>query len=151
MILLGSGETDRAQGYFQEMIDKDKNVPLAYVGLARVFTAKKQYPEALALLEKVLAQNDQEIAAEAQFLIGEVYRSQQDCQSAVIAYLKVKYLYGSAVSWVAQSLFHAAECNERLERLADARRLYNSIITEYASEKDLAEKAQQRLKALLGA
>ncbi len=67
-----------------------------------------------------------------------------------MAYLKTKYLYGSERRWVAKSIYHAAECNEKLGRYSDARRLYQSILNEYSDQDELVQKARKRINDLIG-
>ena len=101
-------------------------------------------------LNEVLDEADKDIAAEAQFLMGEGYKGQSDLKSAAVAYLKVKYLYGSETTWAARSVYEAAMCNEQLDRIDDARRLYNSILRDYPGESEYVEMAKARLSALVG-
>jgi TolA-binding protein len=56
---------------------------------------QQAFPAAVETLENILRVGESDIAAEAQYLLGEAYRGQSDPQAAVIAYLKTKYLYGS--------------------------------------------------------
>ncbi|NOY57789.1 MAG: tetratricopeptide repeat protein, partial [Calditrichaeota bacterium] len=150
---LQTGDYEQAQSFFNNAIENGKSnrtKDMARLGLARVYLQLHRYPNAIEILEKVLSEADKDISAEAQFLMGEAYSGQKDWQAAVVAYLKTKYLYGNETSWVVRSVFKAGQCNEKLGRLADARRLYQSILKDYAAETEYVKKAQQRLKELVG-
>ena len=148
-----SKDYGRAQSYFTDVIQKDQDQRtkhLARIGLARTLIEQKRFGEATEQLNLVLDQADKDIAAEAQYLTGDVMRAQNALQSAVAAYLKIKYLYSSQIDWVVPGIYQAAQCSEELGQLSDARRLYQSIINEYPSAADYVAKAKQRLEALVG-
>lgn len=150
---LQAGQYERAQTYFVNVVSKSSNPrtkQMARVGLARVLLQLKRYPNAMDALNQVLDEADKDIAAEAQFLLGEGYKGQNDFKSAAVAFLKVKYLHGSESTWAARAIYEAGLCNEQLERIDDARRLYSSILKEYPGESTFVDKAKERLNALVG-
>ncbi len=120
------------------------------MGLARVHLQQENYGTARDLLDAVLTDAAPEIAAEAQYLMGESYRQQGDCNTAVVEYLKTKYLYGSEREWVVKSVYNAAECNVAIDQYDNARRLYRSILTDFPSDTTFTEKSKQRLQDLMG-
>jgi TolA-binding protein len=143
----------QAETFFRNVIQGDWDQLTkhhARVGLARVALQQNNFGEASSVLNTVLNNGEPEVAAEAQYLLGETYRLQGDCDQAVVEYLKTKYLYGSEEEWVVQSVYNAAECNVRLNQLDNARRLYRSIISDFPSDSTYAPMAQQRLEDLMG-
>ncbi len=150
---LEQNDYQNAQSTFSRVINSDSDsraTHLARIGLAQVFITLKRYPAALEQLEAIVAKADPDIAAQAQVLMGDAYRGQNDLQAAIVAYLKTKYLYGNQTAWVAKSLYSAAQCNEELGRMGDARRLYQNILNNYASETEWAQNAKNRLNSLVG-
>jgi len=145
---------DQARMFFRSVIDSewgDHVKQMARIGLARVELQAKQYPDARALLNTVLSGTaGSRVAAEAQYLMGESYKQQGDYNTAVIEYLKTKYLYGSEKDWVVKSVFNAAECNVSIDQIDNARRLYKSIISDFPSDTTFTNKSRQRLEDLMG-
>lgn len=123
---------------------------MAQVGLGRVYLNLRRYPNAVETLNQVINEADKDIAAEAQYLLGDAYKGQSDCREAIVAYMKNKYLYPGEIQWVVPSIYEAAQCNETLGRLADARRLYQSLLQDYPSETEYVQKAKERIQALAG-
>jgi TolA-binding protein len=150
---LEQGNYVQAQSFFSRVLNEtqdSRTENLARIGLARAYIAVKRFPVAIGEIEKVLAQADREIAAEAQFYLGMAYKGQNAFQEAVVSFLKTKYLYPSETDWIVRGIYQAALCNEELGRLGDARRLYQSILNDYASKTEYVEKAQERLQDLVG-
>ncbi len=121
----------------------------ARLGLGKVALEQKEFAQARQAFGQVLQMVSDKTAAEAQYLMGESYWKEGRYKDAALEYLKVKYLYGNETDWVVRAVFRAAECNERLSLLAEARKLYLSVINDFKN-KELAAKAQERLRSLSG-
>jgi len=89
------------------------------------------------------------VAAEAQFRYAETFEMQNDFKQAAVEYLKVKYLYGSYLSWVLPAVYRAGLANEKLENWGEARKIYQSILENYRDE-TYQNMARERLRALAG-
>ena len=119
----------------------------ARVELARLLGRQKQIDDARKLLNEVIRDRSDELAAEAQTVIGDVYFAVGDYSRALSAYLKVKYVYQAYGGWVAKALYGAGLCNEKLKHPAEARKLYEEVVSKYPAEA-VSEKAKKRLAAL---
>ena len=146
---IGAGRLDAAETWFKALDSESQN-ELARLGLARIYIDKNQFAQAQALLEPLIEKSAAAIGAEAQYLLAESGRKQKNHAQASLAYLKIKYLYPELLEWVVPAIYMAAQCNEELGRLADARRLYQTLIKDYPAEAEYVAKAESRLQALVG-
>ncbi len=104
--------------------------------------------EALAAYREVIAQTGREVAARAQFMIGELLFENQDYAEAVKAFFQVVYGY-SFPEWQANAAFEAARCFEAMQRPAQAIQQYRELIDKFP-ESDKAGLARQRIERLGG-
>ncbi|HQG44521.1 MAG TPA: tetratricopeptide repeat protein, partial [bacterium] len=150
---IDADQPDQAIERFKALESEGKSAAdraLARLGQARVLIGKKQYEEAQTLLEQLLGEGSPAISAEAQFLLASILQEQKEWSRASLAFVKIKYLYPEEEEWVAAGLYQAARCNEALGRLADARRLYQSLINDFPGRTDYVSKSRVRLDALAG-
>ena len=119
----------------------------ARIELARLMGRQKQIDPARRLLNEVIRDRSDELAAEAQTVIGDVYFAAGDYPQALSAYLKVKYVYQAYGGWVAKALYGAGLCNEKLNHPAEARKLYGEVVSKYPAEA-VSDQAKKRLAAL---
>jgi TolA-binding protein len=153
MSYLDSGDAEKAQNYFATVAQTDSNEQdqaLALLGLARVHYQQQQYQQAQQTLEQVITKADKTAGAQALSLLGDSHRMQRQYQEAIVAYLKIKYLYPSETAMIAGGLYQAGQCYEQQSRFADARRLYQTILNEYPGQQAWVKQAQARMQALLG-
>lgn len=89
--------------------------------------------------------NAGEIAAMAQWMIGETYFHQERFEEAIAAYDLVEAKYDFP-RWQATALLQAGKCYERLNKTDEAARNYAFLIKNYG-QTPLAEEAGKRLRA----
>ncbi len=89
---------------------------------------------------------DSEIAAMAQWMIGETYFHQEKYLKAIGEYFLVESNY-SFPEWQATALVQAAKCYERLSEQTSANKLYRHIATEY-SETEPGARARLHLESI---
>jgi TolA-binding protein len=141
------GETARSEAELRRLIEDYPGSRLAAEGrilLAEVALEGRNFNIAQTQLNTVLAERVDDLAAQAQFLVGEVLFLQQDWQAAEVQYLKVKYVYPSFTTWIARALERAAEANIQLGDNEKARTQLQSILDDYPNAPNLA-----RVRALL--
>ena len=102
---------------------------------------------AKSFLEEVIKDRNDELAARAQKVLGDVYYEGGDYQEALTGYLRVKYVYQAYPNWVANALYSAGMTHEKLNQPDEAKKLYQEIVNKYAAE-PISEEARQRLAAL---
>ncbi|MHC5064935.1 MAG: tetratricopeptide repeat protein [Planctomycetota bacterium] len=87
-----------------------------------------------------------EMAAEAQYRIGETREARQDLNAAVDAYVKLSILYAHE-PWVPNGLWRAGQCYERLEQEAKAQKFYKELIDRFP-ESDAGQKARNKVRGV---
>jgi len=107
-----------------------------------------QLDEALKSYEQVIARTQQEVAARAQFLIGEIQFQRKQHEEAIKSFFKVSYGYGYP-KWQADATFEAARCFEVLKKPQQAVKLYRELIEKFPNCEKAAP-ARDRLSALGG-
>jgi TolA-binding protein len=114
--------------------------------VGRCLAAEGDYDGARAAYEKVIhsaAGGKTEMAAMAQWMIGESYFSQNDFATALRDYLRVEVVY-SYPRWQAAALLQAAKCYQQLGQQQEAAELYAKVLQTYPQTEFVAE-ASQRL------
>ncbi len=108
----------------------------------------KDYAAAEAALTKVTQLSDGELAAEAQFRLGESRRDRGELDGSVDAFLKLSILY-THPQWVSQGLLLAGRCFEDRDQKDKARKLYAELLQRFP-ESESAKEARNRLGSLGG-
>lgn len=94
----------------------------------------------------IAARKGGELAARAQFMIGETYFHQKDYAEAIRQFLMVEVLH-DAPTWQAAALLETGKAYERLSQWADAAETYKRLRTRFPNEPSAAE-ALTRLEAV---
>ena len=102
--------------------------------------------EALADYQQVVAKTDREVAARAQFMIGEVQFQQKNHKEAVASFFKVSYGY-SYPQWQAEAAYEAGRCFEVLGKKEQALKQYQELIDKFP-QSDKTPLAKQRIEEL---
>lgn len=127
--------------------EKHRVVPHAYFLLGKAQFDLKKNDAALTNFTEATTRTKAEVAAEAQFYIGQVYQSKEDFQSALVAYLRVIALYPEYRQWSAGATFESGKCYEKLGDSAQARNAYQNVVSNYGDTK-WADPATERLQKL---
>ena len=94
----------------------------------RLIASEGDVPNAIIHFKSVIARRTDIVAAEAQYLIGWSYLSQDNYTMALEELLKVRYLYPRHDFWVYSSTLDAAICQENLKNKNEAIKLYNIVL-----------------------
>ncbi|MFZ5833094.1 MAG: tetratricopeptide repeat protein [Planctomycetota bacterium] len=105
--------------------------------------------EAVKSFEAVVSQTGAELAARAQFMIGEIQFESRDHKEAIKSFYKVIYAYGYP-RWQADATYEAARCFEVLGKADRALEHYQELLQKFP-ESDKATLARDRVAALAGA
>lgn len=148
---------------FTEAYPEAAEVPEAWLQVGRAYRGLDQKEDAIAALEKAALQSQNEVGAEARFIVGEIYFGDKEYEEAQKQFRRVMLGYGGdeatreVKSYQAMSAFEAARCSEvqikdatgdaKAEHIADARRFYNEVVNKH-SESPYAAQAKRRLEAL---
>ncbi len=117
----------------------------AYFLIGRAKYDLKEYDAALENFGQVPALTRSEVAAQAQFYMGQVLQAREDFKGASLAYLRVQALYPDAREWVAAAMFENGKCSEALGNKGEARKIFREVAGKYKDTK-WAELAAGRLK-----
>jgi len=109
----------------------------------------KRYPDALEMFEESIPLlNNRELAAEAQYWIGESWFNMADYEKAITEFLKVSYNYSEFVHWSATSELKAGEAYTKAGEKDKAVRIYERIIQKYGKNSQWGKEAQFRISNL---
>lgn len=104
--------------------------------------------EAVALYEQVIGKTNREVAARAQFMIGEIQFEKKDHAAAISSFFKVAYGY-SYPKWQAMATYEAGRCFEVLGKKEQALKQYQELVEKFP-ESDKTPLANQRIQELKG-
>lgn len=104
------------------------------------------FDPAIKLYQRAIAIQDGEVAARAQFMIGEIQFAQKDYKEAINSYFKVMYGY-SFPTWQAEATFEAARCFEVLKKVDKAVDLYRELVEKFPESTRVAL-AKERIEKL---
>ncbi|MCE9614580.1 MAG: tetratricopeptide repeat protein [Lentisphaerae bacterium] len=105
--------------------------PEAFFLLGKAQFDLQQHAEALKSFDQVTALTRGEVAARAQFYIGQVHQAQDEFKQALVAYLRVFAIYGAYDEWVAAATFESGKCQEGLGAKDDARKAYREVVDKH--------------------
>ncbi|MBZ0165192.1 MAG: tetratricopeptide repeat protein, partial [Candidatus Omnitrophica bacterium] len=123
-------------------------VPKAYLGKAQCLMIVNKIDEAKEVLDKLLLGygDEAEISLKARFEMGQLLEKRAQPEEAAKFYMLVAVLYSDP--WYSpESLYRAGHIFEQLNKLSDARNVYQEIIQLYTKSHRF-EEAQKRLAAL---
>lgn len=104
--------------------------------------------KAAGLYAQVIGKTNAEVAARAQFMIGEIQFENKDHAAAISSFFKVAYGY-SYPKWQAMAAYEAGRCFEVLKKTEQAVKQYQELIDKFP-ESDKAPLAKQRIQQLKG-
>ncbi len=122
---------------YQNIIDTSPSFRrMAYLKLAEVFIAQKDYQQSLGAYEKALSaeQGSSHISdSQLQFLIADNYELLNNPQKAVESYLRIPYLYDEDTDWIIKAYLRIGRIFEDEEKWEEAKTIYKKI-TQYKTE-----------------
>ena len=131
---LNLDQTLQAENHYRSMLSKspvEQYSDFAKLGLARVAMARNSYIDGITYVDEVLNNRNDELAAEAQFLKGELAYNRENFQEAGLNYLKVKYLFQQYPYWVVQSVYGAGLSYEKANQKTEAIKLFRSLLQNF--------------------
>ena len=156
LLLLHAGQSAGQLELWKESLDwlekcsrefpDSKHLPQALYEQGWARQNLEQVDEAVKLYRDVIARTDQDVAARAQFMIGEVEFAQKKHEEAVKSFFVVVYGYASP-KWQAEAAFEAARCFEVLGKETQAVKMYRELVELFPAS-DKAIQASKRLGEL---
>ncbi|RMG24504.1 MAG: hypothetical protein D6732_23605, partial [Methanobacteriota archaeon] len=114
-----------------EIAPKSYGGSLAGIKLAEIYIKQKNYDQAEVIFQDILRSREDELAARAQMMMGDLMLAKGDEEAAISEYLKVKYLYKGFAEWVAESLMKAAALYEKHQKPEQAKKLRDEVKENY--------------------
>ncbi|NUQ65746.1 MAG: tetratricopeptide repeat protein [Pirellulales bacterium] len=109
---------------------------------------KGNLDQATALYEQVIGKTNREVAARAQFMLGEIQFEKKDHAGAISSFFKVAYGY-SYPKWQAMATYEAGRCFEVLGKKEQALKQYRELVEKYP-QSEKVPLANQRIQELKG-
>lgn len=141
---LARDQVAKAKEEFESALEINPNSESAKVGLGKVAIQQSDFETAESYLEPIAEQSTTEVGAEAQFYLGEMLQKQEQYNSAIEEYGKVKVLFEAFDTWVSRSMYNSAECHLRMGNRGEAMTILNSLIDTYPGTE-----AEQRARTLI--
>lgn len=136
-----------AEAFRSEFSDHPLSAEIDYAR-GRALQQTARFDEARSAYENVLKDRKLgELAAKAQFMIGETYFHQKNYKEALRALLKVDILY-DAPKWQAAALLEAGKAQELMGRYADAAETYDRLIAKFPKDESAARAEKRKRDAL---
>ena len=125
------------------------HLPQAIFEQGQAFYAQKKLDVATKAYESVIAKaTNQEVAARAQFMIGEIQIGKKEYKEAIRSFYRVIAGYGYP-KWQADAMFEAGRCFKELGLNDKAIEQFRELIQKYP-QSDQVQRAQEQIKALGG-
>lgn len=140
------GNINEARQNFERVLSVNSENAAAQVGVGKVLLEDGRQDEARRFFQIVAENNTTEIGAEAQYLLGEAYLSENDNESALEAFSRVSVLFEAFDVWVAEAQYKTAEIYIRQGNRGEATNLLNSIVETYPNTPG-AQKARRLLQS----
>jgi len=149
--LRGLGRCEEAVKYYGPLEDstpKDVYTGSAHIGHGMCMEVDQKFEEAKGEFQKALDENpdDYTITAHARFEMANTEASEGHFDEALKFYLLVATIYDDGY-FCSQALLKAAQISERLQRKADALKMYDEILEKYKNS-DAAQYATERVGLL---
>jgi TolA-binding protein len=131
--------------YTTQNFAKSEPAYRAHLELGKIYLNDREYSNALAHFKTVADERNDELGAEAQFNIGNVYFEQDDYEKAGLEYLRIKYQYEAYTQWAIEAEFMVARCYKKSDNWVEAKRIYQKII-ERNRDNEYGERARKLLE-----
>lgn len=134
---------DQIVSYYEGTVFSAK----AKIELSKLEINRKNYDNALILLKELAEKRLDDIGAQAQYLIGQIYYEQNNINDAIIAFVRVRSVYSGYDEWFTKSLLRLGDCYVKLNDKQQAREMYRAVINRHKTG-ELAQEANRKLKQL---
>ena len=115
--------------------------------IARMDQASRKYPAAIDTLSDVVARRNDDIAAEALLLMGEIYLTMRKPSDALQSFGRVSEGFANYPLLAERAFLGSGECYERLGDRTQAREMY-SRVADTAVDQEVKRDAEERLRRL---
>ena len=149
LTFLDEGKGEDAIAKFEELASKfpdSEYVRNAYRKIAKFKKDAKDIDGAIEYLIKARGAQNNELNAQLQYEIAESFEEKGDLAGAAEEYLKVPALYPKGVFWSVRAELKSAQIFEKIERLDEAKKLYEKLAGMDVEESAFAKKRLEWMK-----
>ncbi|MCK6612883.1 MAG: tetratricopeptide repeat protein [Ignavibacteriaceae bacterium] len=134
---------DETSVYFADNLFGDKSK----IELGRLEMMNKRYKKAAEVLLKVTSKRTDDLAAEAQYILGLVYTAEGRSSEAVTAFVRVTNIFSLYDEWVTKSYLRLGELYEKSGDKNKAREMYKNVLAKHPDD-EYGKEAQAKLRKL---
>jgi TolA-binding protein len=117
--------------------------------VAMFFRQNNLFDSSRAQFSRIATTRNDELGAEAQYRIGELFQREKRFPEAIEAFLKNKTTFAGLEDWQTLALLNAGACYEALKQFESAKEMYRLVTVRRSVETDdFGKTAQQRLEKL---
>jgi len=117
------------------------------VELAKLESSRKNYDNALLLLQEIAEKRLDDIGAEAQFEIGTIYLEQNKVSEAITAFVRVRSVFSAYEEWLIRSLLKLGDCYIKMDDKKQARDMFRAVLNRQNTG-EFAQEAKRKLNQL---
>lgn len=119
----------------------------AEIELAMLELSRNEYESSLSLLKDVVKNRSDDIAAEAQYLIGLNYFEQEKMPESITELKKGRALFAAYDEWYTKTLLLLGDCYVRINNKKDAAEMYKAVIKKHRRDQ-FGKEAKSKLSKL---
>jgi len=129
-----------------EQFPQSPLIPQILYDRAAALENQGQSEEAIQLYQQVIAKTDRELAAQSQFMIGQIQARQRKHAEAIQSFYKVAYGY-SFPARQAEAMYAAGQSLEALKNPTQAVKQYRELLEKFPESAPAAQ-ARERIQAI---
>lgn len=145
------GDTTGALRQYREVAERYKGSDYGdrcRYRVAMFFRQNSLYDSARAQLAQIASSRTDELAAESQYRIGEMYQREKKYAEAITAFLKNKNAFAGLEDWYTLALLNLGLCYEATKEIESAKETYRLVMAQHGDD-DYAKTARERLEKLM--
>jgi len=112
---------------------------LATIELAHLNSHEGKYEEAIGALEQVSTRRNDNVGAEAQYTIGDIYFDNGTYVLAEKAFLRVEYVYPESVVWIAKAYLALGKLYERQSEKEKTKQVLTKLLEKFSGTPEANE------------
>ncbi len=133
-----------------EIVDKRDGSLFFYkseIELGILELSRSNYESSLYLLNDVVNNREDDLAAKAQYYIGLNYYEQERMPEAITELIKVRSLYSAYDEWYSRGLMLLGDCYVKINDKENAAEMYKGVLKRHRND-ELASEAKSKLERL---
>ncbi|MFC2083983.1 tetratricopeptide repeat protein [Bacteroidota bacterium] len=129
--------------FYDESIFADKSK----IELGILEMIRGEYKNAEDLFKELGERRQDDLGAQAQFLLGEVFFEQDRLNDAISSYVRVRSVFSVYDHWYSRSLLRLGDCYVKLNDKKNAREMYRAVIKRHPRD-ELGAEARKKVNKL---